>query len=139
MAMTGKTTMDQQAKIELRDTVVEILKGEPAIVSMLGGPKVYDLPPANVSFPYMTVSDVQDRGDEGEVLIHAWVRDGGHKHAHLLAGSVLSTLDDMPLMLDEHMIANMRFTVADIRREADGTTYHAIIRLRAVLHSREVA
>jgi len=32
----------------------------------------------------------------------------------------------------EHRLNNLRFTVADIRRESDGRTYHALVRFRAV-------
>ena len=41
-------------------------------------------------------------------------------------------LIDAPLAPVGHHLANLRFVVADIRREADGRTYHGIVRLRAV-------
>ena len=33
---------------------------------------------------------------------------------------------------DGHRLVNLRFSIADIRREADGRTYHALVRFRAV-------
>jgi hypothetical protein len=44
----------------------------------------------------------------------------------------LQALDDAPLAPDGHTLVNLRFSVADIRREADGRTYHALVRFRAV-------
>jgi hypothetical protein len=50
----------------------------------------------------------------------------------VIAGAVLEALSDAPLTLDGHHLANLRFIVADVRREADGRTYHGIVRLRAL-------
>ena len=41
-------------------------------------------------------------------------------------------LDDAPLNLNGYALVNLRFALADIRREADGRTYHALVRFRAV-------
>jgi hypothetical protein len=69
---------------------------------------------------------------EHQLTLHAWSRQGGHKEAHLIAGALLSALDDAPLTLADHRLVNFRFAVADVRREADGRTYHALVRFRAV-------
>jgi hypothetical protein len=50
----------------------------------------------------------------------------------VIAGALLSALDDAPLPLDGHRLVNLRFALADIRREAAGRTYHAVVRFRAV-------
>jgi hypothetical protein len=64
--------------------------------------------------------------------LHAWSRQGGQREAHLIAGALLQALDDAPLTLSGYALVNFRFSVADIRREADGRTYHALVRFRAV-------
>ncbi len=50
----------------------------------------------------------------------------------MIAGALLQALDDAPLAPAGHHLVNLRFAVADIRREADGRTYHALVRFRAV-------
>jgi glutathionyl-hydroquinone reductase len=50
----------------------------------------------------------------------------------MIAGALLQALDDAPLSLADHRLVNFRFAVADVRREADGRTYHALVRFRAV-------
>ena len=40
-------------------------------------------------------------------------------------------LEQMPALAG-HRLVNLRFAIADIRREADGRTYHALVRFRAV-------
>jgi len=66
------------------------------------------------------------------LTLHAWSRDGGHQKAHAIAGALLQALDDAPLSLPDHRLVNLRFAVADVCREADGRTYHALVRFRAV-------
>jgi hypothetical protein len=73
-----------------------------------------------------------DAGEEHQLTLHAWSRQGGHKEAHLIAGALLQALDDAPLALAGCRLVNLRFSVADVRREADGRTYHALVRFRAV-------
>ena len=92
------------------------------------------------AFPYVTLGEARiadfstgtERGEEHQLTLHAWSRQGGHKEAHLVAGALLQALDDAPLTLDDHRLINFRFALADVRREADGRTYHAVVRFRAV-------
>jgi hypothetical protein len=66
------------------------------------------------------------------LTLHAWSRQGGQKEAHVITGALLQALDDASLAPDGHRLVNLRFSIADIRREADGRTYHALVRFRAV-------
>jgi hypothetical protein len=107
---------------------------------MLGGPKIYDEPPKAATYPYITLGESRlsdfstgtEEGEEHQLTLHAWSHQGGHREAHLIAGALLQALDDAPLSVTGHTLVNLRFSVADIRREADGRTYHAIVRFRAV-------
>ena len=47
----------------------------------------------------------------------------------------LSSLEAAAVAVDtltDHHLVNLRFALADVRREADGRTYHALVRFRAV-------
>ncbi len=109
-------------------------------LSVLGGPKIYDEPPRAAAFPYVTLGEARiadfstgsEPGEEHQLTLHAWSRQGGHKEAHAITGVLLQALDDAPLTLTDHQLVNFRFSVADVRREADGRTYHALVRFRAV-------
>jgi len=128
------------AAAALRAAIHDALVADGALVALLGGPKVYDEPPKSVAFPYVTLGEarVEDfssgdaPGEEHRLTLHAWSQQGGHKQAHMIAGALLQALDDAPLSPDGHRLVNLRFSVADIRREADGRTYHALVRFRAV-------
>jgi hypothetical protein len=128
------------ASMALRAAIHHALVADAPLVSILGGAKVYDEPPRAAVFPYVTLGEArisdfsagEERGEEHQLTLHAWSRQGGHKEAHQIAGALLQALDDAPLPLTDHTLVNFRFAVADIRREADGRTYHALVRFRAV-------
>ena len=133
------------AAVALRAAIHDALVADGALTALLGGPKVYDEPPQGAAFPYVTLGDARiadfsagsDPGEEHRLTLHAWSRQGGHKEAHMIAGALLQALDDAPLAPAGHHLVNLRFSVADIRREADGRTYHALVRFRAVTEPSE--
>ena len=132
--------MPTAASAALRAAIYEALIADSALTALLGGPNVYDEPPRLASFPYVTlgetrVSDFSAGGEsslEHQLTLHAWSRQGGHREAHLITGALLQALDDAPLTLAGHHLVNLRFSLADVRRESDGRTYHAIVRFRAM-------
>jgi len=132
--------MPTPASAALRAAVHDALNADAALTALLGGPKIYDEPPRSAAFPYVTVGETRisdystgtEPGEEHQLTVHAWSRQGGHKEAHLIAGALLAALDEAPLSLADNHLVNFRFAVADVRREADGRTYHALVRFRAV-------
>jgi hypothetical protein len=132
--------MATAAAAALRAAVHDALIADASLNALLGGPKIYDQPPRAAAFPYVTLGEMRisdfstgsEPGQEHQLTLHAWSRQGGHKEAHLIAGTLLQALDDAPLSLADHRLVNFRFAVADVRRESDGRTYHAVIRFRAV-------
>jgi Protein of unknown function (DUF3168) len=132
--------MPTAASAALRAAIHDALTADAPLVTILGGPRIYDEPPRAAAFPYVTLGETKisdystgtEPGEEHQLTLHAWSRQGGHKEAHIIAGALLQALDDAPLTLADCHLVNLRFAVADIRREADGRTYHALVRFRAV-------
>lgn len=132
--------MPVPAAVALRAAIHDALSNDTPLSVALGGARVYDEPPREPAFPYVTLGEAriadwsagEAPGEEHQLTLHAWSRQGGHREAHVIAGALLQALDDAPLALDDHRLVNLRFATADIRREADGRTYHALVRFRAV-------
>jgi len=132
--------MSVPSAVALRAAIVDALRADAALVAVLGGPKIYDEPPRGAAFPYVTLGEARigpvpaDEGDalEHQLTLHAWSQQGGQREAHLIAAALLQALDDAPLPLADHRLVNLRFALADVRREADGRTCHALVRFRAV-------
>jgi hypothetical protein len=128
------------APAALRAAIHQALIADGALGAALGGARIYDEPPRHAAFPYVTLGEariVDASGDgaplqEHQLTLHAWSRQGGHREAHVITGALLSALDDAELSPAGHRLVNLRFAIADIRREADGQTYHALVRFRAV-------
>jgi hypothetical protein len=128
------------AAVALRAAIYDALVADAPLTTLLGGPKVYDEVPRAAVFPYVTLGEAEisdwstatEGGAEVQLTLHAWSRQGGHREAHEIAGALLQALDDAPLSLTDHRLVNLRFATADIRREADGRTYRALLRFRAV-------
>src|SRR5262245_45761129 len=128
------------ATAALRAAIHDALAADAPLTTLLGGAKIYDEPPRSVAFPYVTLGEARvsdfstgsEAGEEHQLTLHAWSRQGGHREAHLIAGSLLQALDDAPLALSGHRLVNLRFALADVRLERDVRTYHALIRFRAV-------
>ena len=123
----------------LRAAIHRALLKDSALLAVLGGPRVYDEPPRELTFPYVTLGEARladlsvdgGRIEEHQLTLHAWSRHGGHKEAHSIAAALLSALDDAPLTLSGHRLVNLRFAIADIRRDSS-RAYHAVVRFRAV-------
>ena len=128
------------AILALRAAIHAALLADSALRAVLGGPRVYDTAPREAAFPRVLLGDMRvtdASGDsapahEHQLTLHAWSRQGGQNEAHAITGALLAALDDAPLALAGHRLVNLRFAIADIRREADGRTYHALVRFRAV-------
>ncbi|MFK8252228.1 DUF3168 domain-containing protein [Ancylobacter terrae] len=127
----------------LRTAIHAALLADAPLASVLGGAHVYDVPPGAPAFPYVTLGEAQsedwstatERGIELRLTLHAWSRQGGHGEAHAIAHALQQALHDADLALAGCRLVNLRATTADIRREAGGRTYHALVRFRAVIET----
>src|SRR4029078_6165990 len=94
--------MPTPAPAPLRAAVHVARKNNAALNTLLGGSKVYDEPPRGATFPYVTLGETRisnfSSGDqfaeEHQLTLHAWSRQGGHREAHLITGTLLQVLDD---------------------------------------------
>lgn len=126
--------------VALRAAVRDALVASAPLTSLLGGPRIHDEPPKAAEFPFVTLGEAELRdastktetAHEHAMTLHVYSRQGGHREAHSVTAAILETLIDAPLALAGHRLANLRFATADIRREEDGRTYHARVRLRAL-------
>ena len=116
------------------------LTADPAVASLLGGPRVYDDVPRGAAFPYLTfgLSSARDWSTGGEVgsehivTLHVWSRAAGRRETHEIMGAARAALHDAALALDGHRLVNLRHEFSEARRDPDGDTTHGIARFRAV-------
>lgn len=127
--------MSTEAIDALRAAITKALASDGMLVNLLGGAKVFDKREERVHVlepPYVMIGDVFSDGTDHRVTIDGYSRRGP-QDAHLIAGALLNALDDAPLTLEgPHRLVDMRFALADIRREKDSLTYHTITKFQAV-------
>ncbi len=126
--------------LALRAAIHAALVADAALVALLGAPRVHDVPPGDADFPFVTLgeavvadwSTATEAGTEQALTLHVFSRSGGRAEAFAIAARLQEVLHDAALTLGGHRLANLRATTAEVRRESDGRTFHALVRFRAV-------
>jgi hypothetical protein len=116
----------------LADAGVQAFLGDPA--------RLYDEPPADVAFPYVTLGRVESRlldaagvdAQEHFVTLHVWSRYGGRAEALDVIGALRSVLHSAPLSVAGRRLVLLFAQFSDVFRAGDGRTTHGVLRLRAV-------
>ena len=124
----------------LQQAIFACLTSDSALVTLLGGARVYDDVPERGAFPYVTFAPGIERdwstgsgvGSEHAVTLHVWSRGAGRKEALAIIDAAQSRLHDAALTLVGHRLVNLRHESSDVRRDSDGETFHGIVRFRAV-------
>ncbi len=124
----------------LQQSIFARLASDTALLTLLGGQRIYDDVPQGADFPYVTFgqglardwSTGTDDGNEHVLTLHVWSQAKGRKEAHEIMGALRDALHDQPLTLSGYRLVNLRHEQSEARRDPDGETYHGIARFRAV-------
>lgn len=111
------------------------------VQAVLGDPaRLYDDPPPNPVFPYVTLGRLETRATDASgapalehaVTLHAWSRYGGRAEALDVIDALRTALHDVDLDLDERRLVFLFASFSDVFRSGDGRTTHGVLRLRAL-------
>jgi hypothetical protein len=111
------------------------------VQAALGDPaRVYDDPPAEAIFPYVTLGRMESRpvdasaGEASEhvVTLHAWSRYGGRAEALDVIAAMRAALHNAALAVDGRRLILLLAGFSDVFRSGDGRTTHGVLRLRAI-------
>jgi Protein of unknown function (DUF3168) len=111
------------------------------VQAALGDPaRVYDDPPAEATFPYVTLGRIETRPAdvanaealEHVVTLHAWSRYGGRAEALDVIAAMRAALHNAALAVEGHRLVLLLATFSDVFRSGDGRTTHGVLRLRAI-------
>jgi hypothetical protein len=128
------------AAAELQKAIFASLHEDGALVGLLGGAKIHDHAPANVSFPYVTFgrtslydwSTGTELGNEHLFTLHVWSKAKGKKETMDIMELARERLHDQPLEMTGHHLANLRLEFSEVRYDEDQSVYHGLLRFRAV-------
>ncbi len=125
----------------LQQALLTKLRGNGDLTALLGNPpRVYDEPPADLVYPYVSLGRSETRpwgGLDGEGLEHVLSLTvvsvfGGSEEAKAVMALVRLSLHGAALSLDGHRLINLRVTYADLFKAADWRSTYGVLRLRAV-------
>lgn len=129
------------AVLALRRALHARLVADPALLALLGGPRVHDEPPRAASGPYVVFGPVEardwssdgGRACEQELELVAWAARPGDTAAVLAVAARLGEiLHEAELTLDGSHLVNLRQTGLSVRRDARTALSRVTVRLRAV-------
>ena len=128
------------ASLALQKVIYASLMADAGVKAEIGDPaRIYDAPPADAIFPYVTLGETKTRSLAGidgavehEVRIYAFSKYAGRLEIKRIMGAVYDALHDAPLQPQDHQLISLRFVFNDAFRRADGETYQAVSRFRAV-------
>lgn len=128
------------AAFELQKSIHARLSTDAGVLASLGGARIYDDVPRGAAFPYVTFgqstlrdwSTGSEDGHEHILTLHVWSRAKGERETHLIMAAMREALHEAPLAVTGHRLVNLRHEFSDAMRDADGETYHGILRYRAV-------
>ncbi len=128
------------AALDLRQAVYKTLVQDTDLMAALGGNRIFDRVPERVGFPYLVIgrtmaSDWSTSTETGEAItlfIHSWSRSPGRNESHALQGHVKRILAAGLVPLADHHLVNLRFQLAETRRDRKSRHFHGVLRFRAV-------
>ena len=127
------------AVLDLQAALLAYLRGQASLAVWLGAPaRVYDQPPVEVLYPYVTFGRVSAQciggvgTDVTEQVLNLMCvsRFGGSEEAKAMAAELRLLLDGAAL--DLAGLVSLRVSYVDVFRSADQRTTYALVRLRAV-------
>ena len=137
--------MSRDADSALQVAILAKLVSQASLQPLLGNPpRVYDEPPLDLVYPFVTLGSSQTRPYGGlvdpvslEATEHAISLtiasvSGGTEEVKTLLGLVRLALHGVALSLEDHRLINLRVTFADVFRAADWRSTYGVLRLRAV-------
>ncbi|WP_306250999.1 DUF3168 domain-containing protein [Parvularcula sp. IMCC14364] len=126
--------------LALQEALWLALTSDPVLPTLIGSPpRVYDQPPPEVVFPYLTIGETRLRALDGipgaiehDLRLHAWSRYEGRAEVKEIMSAVYDILQDAPLNVTGARLVCLRYVFGDIFQKADAETFHAVMRYRAV-------
>lgn len=124
---------------EVQAAIVAALKSTGALPGVVGG-RVYDLPPAVATYPYVSLGPSQVLPDKAGCIdgaemfqqIDVWSIAAGFGEAKTIAKAILYALDDQPINVAGHNVVVFEHQSTNYSREADGKTSHAVMSFRSL-------
>lgn len=131
--------MSASPVIAVRQAIIARLGADSALLAALGGSRFFDETPHNIEPPYVMFAETQmrdwsaplSRGAEQFPVIAVVSTMHGLSEALNVAQQIVDLLDEAPLILQGHLLIDLRFQTMETKREHNGRFARVNIRFRA--------
>jgi len=137
---------DLEATIAISKAVHAALADNGTVTALLGiPPRLYDNPPEDPVFPYLTYGPVRSEDISGDgaivtthlMTLHIWSRYGGRAEAMNIVQAVSEALVNMVLPAGDINLTRKQIIYTDIFRAPDWQTLHGLIRFSMTTDKEE--
>lgn len=131
----------------IQKSIYAQLRGSDVLRQIMGDPvRVYDDPPPESNFPYITIGEARTEPFEGiedamehDISLHVYSKYSGRREMKLIIDGIYETLHESDFTISEQCLVNIRFVFADMFRKSDGSVFQGVIRFRVVTQPELVA
>lgn len=127
--------------VSLANFVIAALKADPIVASLVGS-RIWDHPPANRDFPYISLGPDDFRVEDADCIpmreqtlqIDCWSRENGKKWpCKEIVDAVVSVLRDIDGDLADGALVETRIDLARVIDDPDRITAHGIVQFTAII------
>ncbi|MBN8987420.1 MAG: DUF3168 domain-containing protein [Rhizobiales bacterium] len=124
--------------LELQSAIIDVLKDRTGTAV---DDRVYDEPPVNPIFPYITLGQCQVLPDKADCIdgviaypvVDIWSQQKGFVELKTITKAVLAMLDDQPLAIAGFTVVVFEIESVNYLRDPDGLTRHAALTFHALI------
>lgn len=133
--------MGTDASWPLQQAVITELTTSEALTHLLGeAPEILDKPQPDGALPRIEIGDSQCKtwrsatfdGQEHEIALHAWTREGGSNASKEIASVIIGHLHDSDLPLPGHALVDLQFESSETRYLQGSDIYHCLLQFSAL-------
>jgi len=130
--------MTLTASWELQKAIHASLVGNASLSSLVGG-RVYDRPPQDATFPFVTLGDTEvepdGAGSEGAAIhrlaLSVWSRARGRREVKEIMSVIDAALEDESLPMTGHVLVNLQLERASVSYASDAEALRGRLVFRA--------
>lgn len=139
---------DIKSALNICEAIHNLLTQDITVQALLGQPpRLYDHPPDDPIFPYLTYGPMrsQDESGDGAIInihtmtLHLWSRYSGRAEVMQILDALTQALRRGPLTLKDVSLVQAQVTYTDIFRAPDGLTLHGLIRFSLMTDKEEAS
>lgn len=132
------------ASSALQKAIYTALQTDAGLTALVGD-RVYDVPPASATFPYVNLGDASfypERQDGFSrrveaITVHCWTRDQLRRQpCKAICDAIAAALDMSNLALDDPFgLSRLELTLSRVMDDPDGITKHGVLQFEAEITS----